>query len=247
MKLVPLRGIPLVREGDDIGELVVEALKRNRVSLQHGDVVVVAQTIVSKAEGRVVELKEIKPSTLAKRLARASGKDARVVEVILRESSEILRASHVLITRTTHGFICANAGIDRSNVGRGRVTLLPADPDSSARRIRRRIKELLGVDVAVIISDTQGRAFRVGCVGVAIGVAGMRPLLNLQGRKDLYNKRLESTVIASADALAAAAVLVMGEANESTPVVVIKEAPYERGVGEAKQLVRPREQDLFGQ
>ncbi len=243
--MIPLSGFPLVKKGDDIGELVVRTLRSQGLSLESGDVLVVAQSVVSKAEGAVVDLRKVRPSELALRLARKLGKDAREVEVVLREAEEIVRASHVLITRTRHGFVCANSGVDHSNVEEGRVTLLPRDPDRSAERIRRRIKERLGVEVAVIISDTQGRAFRTGSLGVAVGVAGMKPLLDLRGRRDLYGKKLRSTVVAQADALAAAAVSVMGEAAEGTPVVLIRGAVYERGKGSARELVRSRDKDLF--
>ncbi len=245
MEVIPLPGLPLVKRGDDVGELVVRALRSHGLSLQPGDVLVVAQSIVSKAEGAVVDLRKIRPSEVAKRLAPRLGKDAREVEVVLREAGEILRASHVLITRTEHGFVCANAGVDHSNVEKDRVTLLPRDPDGSAEKIRRTLREKLGVEVAVIISDTQGRAFRTGCLGVAIGVAGMRPLLDLRGRKDLYGKELRATVLAQADAIAAAAVSVMGEAGEGTPVVLVRGAVYEKGRGSARELVRSREKDLF--
>ncbi|MEM2865607.1 MAG: coenzyme F420-0:L-glutamate ligase [Candidatus Hadarchaeales archaeon] len=245
MEVIPLPGFPMVKKGDDIGELVVKALRSQGLSLQSGDVLVVAQSIVSKAEGAVVDLRRIRPSEAAKRLASRLEKDAREVEVILREAREILRSSHVLITRTEHGFVCANAGVDHSNVEKDHVTLLPRDPDGSAEKIRRRIREELGVEVAVIISDTQGRAFRTGCLGVAIGVAGMKPLLDLRGRRDLYGKELKVTVLAQADALAAAAVLMMGEAGEGTPVVLVRGAVYEKGKGRARELVRSREKDLF--
>ncbi|MEM0358942.1 MAG: coenzyme F420-0:L-glutamate ligase [Candidatus Hadarchaeales archaeon] len=245
MEVIPLPGFPLVKKGDDIGELIVKTLRSQGFSLQTGDVLVVAQSIVSKAEGAVVDLKKIRPSELAKKLSSRLGKDAREVEVVLREAKEIVRSSHVLITRTEHGFVCANAGVDHSNVEGGRVTLLPRDPDRSAERIRKKIKKELGVEVAVIISDTQGRAFRTGCLGVAIGVSGMKPLWDLRGRKDLYGKELEVTVVAQADAIAAAAVSMMGEAGEGTPVVLVRGAKYQRGKGSARELVRSREKDLF--
>jgi coenzyme F420-0:L-glutamate ligase/coenzyme F420-1:gamma-L-glutamate ligase len=245
MEVIPLRGFPLVRRGDEVGKLIVRTLRSQGLSLLPGDVLVVAQSIVSKAEGAVVDLRGVRPSELARRLSRRLEKDPREVEVVLREAREIVRSSHVLITRTEHGFVCANAGVDHSNVEGERVTLLPRDPDRSAEEIRRRIREELGVEVAVIISDTQGRAFRTGCLGVAIGVAGMKPLLDLRGRRDLYGKRLKVTVVAQADALAAAAVSVMGEAGEGTPVVLVRGAVYERGRGSARELVRSREKDLF--
>ena len=244
-QLIALKGLPKVKRGDDVGELIVRAAKEQGVSIEEGDVVVVAQCIVSKAEGKVFDLREVKPSKLAERIASRVGKDPSEVEVILQQSDEIVRLGHVIISRTKHGFICANAGVDHSNVDPGRVIILPDDPDASASRIRDSIKRKLGSEVAVIITDTQGRAFRLGCVGVAIGVAGMKPLLDLRGKRDLYGKELKVTITSPADALAAAAVAVMGEANEGTPVVVIKGATYGRGSGSAKELVMPPELDLF--
>jgi coenzyme F420-0:L-glutamate ligase/coenzyme F420-1:gamma-L-glutamate ligase len=156
-----------------------------------------------------------------------------------------VRLALVIMSRTKHGLVCANAGVDRSNVGAERVTILPEDPDASAGRIRENIKREFGVDVAVLITDTQGRAFRRGCVGAAIGISGMKPLLDLRGRQDLYGKTLRATVTSPADAIAAAAVHMMGEAGEGTPVVLVRGAVYERGGGSARELVRSAERDLF--
>ena len=245
MRLHALRGLPLIKPGDDLGELIVRAAREQGINLENGDVVVVAQSVVSKSEGRVVDLREIKPSQRALNLAKQLGKDPREVEVILREAKEIVRLKHVLIARTGHGFVCANAGVDRSNVDPEHVTLLPVDPDASAERIQNTIKRNTGAGVAVIVSDTQGRPFRRGTIGFAIGVAGIVPLQNLRGRRDLYGRELRVTIAAVADALAAAAVSVMGEAGEGTPVVVIRGAAYERGEGKARDLIRPPERDLF--
>jgi len=246
VQVIALEGFPLVKGGADIGELIVRAAKKQSLKLEGGDVVVVTQSIVSKAEGNVVDLDKVKPSEFAKRLAKQLGKDPREVEVVLQEAKDIVRLRHVLIARTHHGFVCASAGVDHSNVERGKVTLLPRDPDASARRIKEKIKQVCGADVALIISDTNGRAFRMGAVGVAIGMAGIKPLTRLRGRRDLYGKKLKSKVVAIADALAAAGVAVMGEAGEGTPVAVIKGATYEKGEGSAKELIMPREKDLFG-
>lgn len=245
MQLIALKGIPKVKKGDDLGELIARAAQEQNLQLEENDVVVVAQTIVSKAEGNVIDLREVKPSELARRIASRLDKDPREVEVILQQSSEIVRLRHVLIARTRHGFVCANAGVDHSNVDPEHVTILPDDPDASAARIREAIKRKLGVNVAVILSDTQGRAFRRGCVGVAVGVAGMNPLLDLRGKRDLYGKELKVTITSPADALAAAAVSVMGEADEGTPVIVVRGATYERVYGSAQDLVRSPERDLF--
>ncbi len=246
MQVIALEGFPIVKRGADIGELIARAADKQGIKLEDGDVVVVTQSIVSKAEGCVVDLDKVKPSEFAKRLAKQLDKDPREMEVILRESKEIVRLRHVLVARTHHGFVCASAGVDHSNVEHGKVTLLPRDPDASAGRIRRKIKQESGMDVAVIISDTHGRPFRTGAIGTAIGIAGIKPLICFRGRRDLYGKRLKSKVVAVADALAAAGVAVIGEANEGTPVAVIKGATYEKCKGSVKELIMPREKDLFG-
>ncbi|MFB0500828.1 MAG: coenzyme F420-0:L-glutamate ligase [Candidatus Hadarchaeaceae archaeon] len=245
MQLIALKGLPLVKKGDEVGKLIVDAAQKQGLRLENGDVIVVAQTIVSKAEGNVVDLRGVKPSKKAEQIAARLDKDPREVEVILQQSSEIVRLGHVIISRTKHGFVCANAGVDHSNVDPEHVAFLPDDPDASAARIRDFIKRELGTEVSVIISDTQGRTFRMGCVGVAIGVAGMNPLLDLRGKRDLHGKELLVTITSPADALAAAAVSVMGEASEGTPVVVVKGAIYERKNGNARELVMPPERDLF--
>jgi coenzyme F420-0:L-glutamate ligase/coenzyme F420-1:gamma-L-glutamate ligase len=245
LEVLVLEGLSLVKRGDDIGELIAIAAEKNGLHIKDGDVVVVAQSIVSKAEGNVVDLMTVKPGLTAKNLAEHLNKDPREVEVILGQSKEIVRRRHVIISRTKHGFVCANAGVDHSNVEAEHVTLLPDDSDASAQRIRNSIRRIAGSDVAVIVSDTQGRPFRLGAIGVAIGVAGMSPLLDLRGRRDLYGKELKVTITSSADALAAAAVSIMGEADEGTPVIIIKGATYERGNGNARELVMPPERDLF--
>lgn len=245
MRLIPLKGLPLIKRGDDLGEIIAQAAKEQGVDIEDGDVIAVAQCVVSKAEGNVIDLRKVKPSKLAERIASRLGKDPSEVEVILQQSDEILRLGHVIISRTKHGFVCANAGVDHSNVEPHHVTTLPVDPDASAARIRDAVKRRVGSDIAVIVTDTQGRAFRQGCVGIAIGVAGMDPTLDMRGRLDLYGKELKVTVTSPADALAAAAVLVMGESNEGTPVVVMKGATYKRGPGSARELLRNPELDLF--
>lgn len=245
VQLIALKGLPLVKKGDEMGKLIVGAAQKQGLRLEDGDVIVVAQTIISKAEGNVVDLRGVKPGKKAEQIAARLDKDSREVEVILQQSSEIVRLGHVIISRTKHGFVCANAGVDHTNVDPEHVTILPDDPDASAAGIRDFIKRKLGTEVSVIISDTQGRAFRMGCVGVAVGVAGMNPLLDLRGKRDLHDKELRVTITSPADALAAAAVSVMGEANEGTPVVVVKGAIYEREDGNARELVMPLERDLF--
>jgi coenzyme F420-0:L-glutamate ligase/coenzyme F420-1:gamma-L-glutamate ligase len=245
LEFIAIGGLPKIKPGDDLPRLIAELFRKQGIALRDGDVVAVAQTVVSKAEGRIVDLRKIKPSPSAKAIGKRLDKDPREVEVILQQSEEIVRLAHVIISRTKHGLVCANAGVDRSNVGAERVTILPEDPDASARRIKENIEREFGVDVAVLITDTQGRAFRRGCVGAAIGISGMKPLLDLRGRQDLYGKTLRATVTSPADAIAAAAVHMMGEAGEGTPVVLVRGAVYERGGGSARELVRSAERDLF--
>lgn len=245
MNLIALRGIPIVKRDDDIGQLILDA-SNGQARLEDGDVIVVAQSIVSKAEGSVVDLRKVEPSPLALEIGERMNRDPRKLEVILQQSQEIVRQAHVLITRTKHGFVCANAGVDGSNIDYDHATTLPDDSDASARRIREKIMQATGADVAVIVSDTHGRPWRRGAAGVAIGVTGMNPLMDLRSRYDLYGKKLTSTIVATADSLAAAATMTMGETNEGTPVVVIKGATYDRSDdGSARGLVRPLERDLF--
>ena len=245
MQIIALDGFPLVKRGDDVGQLILNAANGNG-ALEDGDIVVVAQSIVSKSEGNVYDLRKIEPSGLALEIGVKMGRDPRKIELILQQSTEIVRQRHRLITRTKHGFVCANAGVDASNVERDHATTLPDDPDASAERIREKIQQETGTDVAVIVSDTHGRPFRKGAAGVAIGVAGMNPLLDLRNSYDLYGRKLTSTIVAAADSFAAAACAVMGETNEGTPVIVIKGAKYDRTAnGGAKSLVRTPERDMF--
>jgi coenzyme F420-0:L-glutamate ligase/coenzyme F420-1:gamma-L-glutamate ligase len=247
IQIIGLSKIPIVTKGDNIADCIVKAAKAEGVQIQSRDVVVVAQKIVSKSEGRVVRLKSLKPSTLAENIAKRTGKDPHHVEAILRETSGIVRLKgpHIIV-QTRHGFVCANAGVDRSNVGDddGFAVMLPVDPDRSARRIRQRIGRLLGVDVAVIISDTFGRAWRIGQVNVAVGVDGLKPTLDYRGRGDMFGKELNVTQMAVADEFASAAELVMRK-SDGVPVAIIRGAKYSRGKGTARDLVRPEEEDLF--
>ncbi len=238
--------MPLVKPGDDLAKMIVEAARHNDVALESGDVIVVAQKVVSKAENRLVALADVKPSKFASQVAAVEGKDARHVELVLREARRVVRMrdGH-LIMETKHGFVCANAGVDLSNVSGGEVaSLLPEDPDRSAARIKEGLRCLAGVDVGVIVSDTFGRAWRMGQVDVAIGVAGIRPIRDHRGEKDMFGYVLKVTSIAVADELAAAAELVMGKA-EAVPVAIVKGCTLARGVGSARDLVRPIEEDLF--
>lgn len=247
ISIEPLLGIGLVEPGDDLARLLAPALSAMSHPLRDDDVLVVCQKIVSKAEGRIVDLATVTPSARAVEFAGSYGKDAALVELALHEATEILRMGNGhLITATGPGFICANSGIDRSNQNRdGDVTLLPLDADDSARRLRARLKETSGVDLAVVISDTFGRPWRLGQLDVAIGCAGLDVLDDHAGRSDWGGRRLEHTLIAVADQLAAAAGLVMGKAD-GIPAVLVRGFPYRRG-GEsgAASLVRPRSEDIF--
>jgi coenzyme F420-0:L-glutamate ligase/coenzyme F420-1:gamma-L-glutamate ligase len=245
LRIIGLIGMQEACEGDDIAAQIVEAAARGP-GIELGDIIVVTQKIVSKAEGRVVQLVDVKSSPEAERLAVETEKDPRLVELILRESKEIVRQrGPVLITETHHGFVCANAGIDASNVGTdGLVCLLPEDPDRSATAIRADIKQLTGIEIAVIISDTFGRAWREGHTNVAVGVAGMLPFVDYVGQTDPFGYELRVSMLAVADELAGAAELVMGKLD-AVPVAIVRGYTYPRGDGTARQLVRPKENDLF--
>jgi len=246
LSVVGLSGIPEVTEGDDLARLIIEAAERAGTSLVTGDVLVVAQKVVSKAEGRVVSLADVTPSGLAREFAQAWGKDPRQVEVVLRESRRIVRMDRgVIIGETAHGFICANAGVDASNVpGGDRVSLLPVDPDASAGRLRKALEEQCGAQVGMIVSDTFGRPWREGLTNVAIGVAGLSPLASYVGQQDPHGHTLRVTELAVADELAAAAGLLMGKL-ERIPVVLIRGYGFQSAEGRAGSLVRSPERDLF--
>lgn len=245
LEVVGVEGLPEVRPGDDLAVLIVDAAARQGTPLQADDVLVITQKIVSKAEGRTVALAEVSPSPEAERLAAQIGKDPRLTEVILRESVRIVRwREGVIITETRHGFVCANAGIDASNVGEGYVALLPEDPDRSAARIREGILRRTGLPVAVVISDTFGRPWREGHTNVAVGVAGMRPFVDYVGQTDPHGYELRVSTLAVADELAAAGELVMGKLSR-VPVALVRGYDYPKGEGTAREMVRPPEQDLF--
>ncbi len=250
--LTPLSGIPLIRHGDNLADLIVKVLQENRLILENNDIFVLAQKIVSKAEGRAVNLATITPSQRAIDLARETEKDARVVELVLQESREVLRTRPgTIIVEHRLGFVCANAGVDHSNVaGEGDraeewVLLLPTDPDHSAEIIRREIELKTEKQIGILIIDSHGRAWRNGTVGVAIGIAGLPGLQDLRGKPDLFGFTLRITQVGAADELAAAASLVMGQAAEGTPVVHVRGFPYPLRKGSLKELLRPKEQDLF--
>lgn len=250
IRIIPITGIGEIPPGTDLGILIYEAIKAQQLTLQQGDVLVVTQKIVSKTEGRVVKLAEIEPSEFAHIAAKTSRKDAHYIEMVLRESRRVVRMDNgVLLTETHHGFICANAGIDESNVnGEGEVTLLPVDSDRSASELRVRLQELSGegtnFDIAVIISDTWGRPWRDGQVNMAIGVAGLEPLVDYRGQYDPYGYELHASVIAVADELASAAELVMGKV-ERVPVALIRGYAYTPGTRTAQALLRDPATDMF--
>jgi coenzyme F420-0:L-glutamate ligase/coenzyme F420-1:gamma-L-glutamate ligase len=250
--LTALPGIPLVRPGDDLAALILEGLKRSDLSLQDGDLMVVAQKVVSKSEGRLINLAEIEPSQAAIRLARETNKDPRLVEVILKDTNQVLRKREgLIVVEHRLGFVCANAGVDHSNVeGKGDnrgewVSMLPEDPDASARKLRQRLQDETGANIGVLVIDSHGRAWRMGTVGVAIGVAGLPSLLDLRGRPDLFGYILQITQVGLADELAAAASILMGQANEGLPVVHIRGLPYDLGEGSLDEIIRPKELDMF--
>ncbi len=241
-------GFPDIHPGMDLPSLIVQTLRANALTAQEGDVLVVAQKVVSKAEGNLVRLSEVRPSEQAYRLAAEAQKDARLVQVILDESRAISRVRPgLIIAEHRLGFICANAGVDHSNVGLGEewVCLLPKNPDASAAHIRHEIQDAFGAQIAVIVNDTHGRPFREGAVGVAIGVDGLEPLFSYAGQEDLYGYVLRVSVEAVADELAATASLLQGQAAEGTPLVLIRGGRFERGQGGASRLLRDPELDMF--
>ena len=245
LHLFAVPGLPEITAGDDLSALIAAALSRSGRRVEDGDVFVIAQKVVSKAEGAVVRLADVATSPAAEEWAAANNKDPQVIEVILRESRRIVRMERgILIAETRHGFVCANAGVDASNVAPGFVTVLPKDPDASAERLRTALTTACGCRVAVIVSDTFGRAWREGVVNVALGVAGLQPLIDYRGSVDTYGRPLTSTVIALADELAAAAEIVSRKAA-ATPVAIVRGAAEWAGEGHGRALVREASRDLF--
>jgi len=248
IQVLPVKGLPMIKKGDNLAQLICRAAENQGTPLQNGDVIVVTHVFVSKAEGQVYNLDEIVPSEFAKAIAKRLDKDPALVEVILQESRAIRRMGRGrLIAETKHGFVCANAGVDQSNVSGGRiVAALPRNPDRSARNIRKGIKKLTGKDVAVIISDTHGRPFRMGEINIAIGVAGISPIRDRRGETDLFGYVMRVKQTAIADELASAAELIIGQTNEGIPVAIVRGYPYPRSEkASAKMLIRTRRKDLF--
>ena len=257
INIIGLQGIPLIKLGDNIASIILETIKDNNLSLEDGDILVIAQTIISKSEGLIKNLNEIKPNEEAIEIYEKSTPKAKnagiplktpeLIQAILDESKEIIKVEHVIITETKHGFICANAGIDKSNVdGDDKITLLPRNPDMEAEKIRKLLKKSTGKNTAIIISDSFGRAFRVGTTGVALGVSGISPILDKRGSKDLFGYELQSTIIGQVDNLASAAQLVMGEADEGLPVILIRGYDFEHVEKTSiTPILREKEIDLF--
>ena len=248
IRVIAIEKLPIIKQGDNLAELLCDAAKKQGTPIQDSDILVVTHVAVSKAEGNIVNLDKVSPSERAKELAQKLEKDPALVEVILQESREIVRVGNGnLIAETKHGLVCANAGVDRSNVqGDRNVALLPKDPDASAENIRQEIRKLTDCDVTVIISDTHGRPLREGEINVAIGVAGIKPIRDRRGEKDLFGYVLKVKQTAIADELASAAELVIGQANEGVPVAIIRGYNYQKAENaKAIELVRPKEKDLF--
>lgn len=252
LTLTPLQYIPLVKPADDLARMILDSLAVQRMSLQDGDILVLAQKIVSKAEGRMKNLALVKPGADALHYAEITGKDPRLLELILSESKEVVRTrENLIVVEHKLGFICANAGIDHSNVEASWgepedwVLLLPENPDQSAEKIRRAIEAECGCRIGVQIIDSHGRAWRMGTVGVTIGLSGIPGLVDLRGEPDLFDYHLRVTTVGAADELAAAASLVMGQAAEGTPVVHVRGFPYPLREGSLQELIRPKDLDLF--
>lgn len=246
-----LDGFPIVEAGDDVNAIILEQLRANGILLEDGDVLVVAHKIISKAEGRLVNLSTVVPSDEANRLAEITGKDPRYLEVVLQDSNEVLRTRRgVIVTEQIQGWVAANAAVDRSNVptadGDEWLALLPKDADASACRLRAYLDEHTGTDVAIIINDTHGRPFRLGAIGVAIGVAGLMPLQDLRGSHDLFGYEMQTTEIATADEIASAASLLQGQTDQGRPVVHMRGVPFmQDSDATATALIRPRDIDMF--
>jgi coenzyme F420-0:L-glutamate ligase/coenzyme F420-1:gamma-L-glutamate ligase len=248
IQIIPIHGIPLIKKGDNIAQLLCNCAEKQGTPIQNGDVIVITHVMVSKTEGNIVNLDTVAPSEFAKTIAKQMDKDPAMVEVVLREAKSIVRmGNNSIITETKHGFFCANSGVDRSNVsGERNVALLPENPDLSAARVREQIKALIGMDVAVIVSDTHGRPLRDGEINVAVGVAGFKPIRDRRGEKDLYGYTLRVKRTAIADELASAAELVIGQANEAIPAAIIRGYAYPKSEdAKATELIRPKEREFF--
>jgi len=247
IEIIPLLIRDDIKKGDDIADLIIKSIKDKNESLQENDVVIITHKIISKAEGRTTDLRNIVPSEVSKKISSNTGKDPRLVELIISQSNEIVKIERdIIITETKHGFVCANAGIDTSNVGKlsDHVLLLPDDPDESARNIRNDINAKTGVNVGIIISDTFGRPFRKGQVNIAIGVAGIDPIKSYIGKRDMYGKILKVTEIAIADEITSAAELVMGKSSR-VPVSIVRGYNFSFNDSSISKVTRSKKEDLF--
>jgi coenzyme F420-0:L-glutamate ligase/coenzyme F420-1:gamma-L-glutamate ligase len=250
IQIIGLKNVPIIKENDNLVEIILKSLEQMELSLENNDILLFAQAIISRIEGRLTDLKTITPTEEAVKIAKSIDRDPRLITLVLEESKKVLRTAIIdglgkIIVETNLGFICADAGIDSSNSPNKLVTLLPLDPDKSAAEIRAQILQKTGKDVAIIITDTHGRTFRNGAINVAIGVAGINEILDYRGKVDLFGYKLQKTQIAIADELASAAELIMGEADEGMPIILIRGYHYNEKDGSAKRLIRPANQDLF--
>ncbi|MGB9959045.1 MAG: coenzyme F420-0:L-glutamate ligase [Candidatus Bathyarchaeales archaeon] len=248
IQIIGIEGLPIIKTGDNLAELICKAAEEQGTPIQENDVIVITHVVVSRAEGCIVNLDEVVPSPFAKSFAELYDKDPAMVEVVLREAKGIRRMTYgKIITETKHGFVCANSGVDKSNVpGENYVALLPHDPDASAEKVRKEIRRLTGCDVAVIISDTHGRPLREGEINVAIGVSGLKPIRDRRGERDLFGYTLRVKQTAVADELASAAELVIGQADEGVPAAIIRGYKFIKSeTAKATELIRPKEKELF--
>ncbi len=245
IEIIPLQGIPLVSERDDISSLILRSCQQNRLALEDGDILVIAHTLISKAEGRVVDGSKVSISNEAQKIANENDFEPIQVEIALRESRLVLRSKRVLITQLEDGHICNFSGVDRSNAPLGHFVLLPLDADQSAANIRDILKISTGKDVAVIISDTEGRPWRKGAINLAVGCAGINAFKYNEGKQDLYGRTLQHSLVCQIDQVASAAEMVMGQANEGLPVIIVRGYEYERGEENAKKVHRSTDENLF--
>lgn len=247
LEIFSLKYFPIIKRNDNIAQEILTSLRKNNLEIKNGDIIIIAQSIISRAEDRLIKLGEVNPSDFAMEIAKQSNKDPRHVEMILKEAKNICKNRNgVLVTETKHGFVCANSGIDKSNVpGENTISLLPVDPDNSAKKIQEYIKKQAKKNVAVIISDTHNRPFRLGAINIAIGCSGINPLKSYLKETDLFGYSLKSSIVSIADQLCSAAGLMMGEAKEGTPVIIIRGYKFSEKDISAKTLIRPAERDYF--
>jgi coenzyme F420-0:L-glutamate ligase/coenzyme F420-1:gamma-L-glutamate ligase len=246
VQLIPIQGFPIVQNGNEISSLIQIAIEKNQITLVKGDIIVVTHSIISIAEGSLYQLEEVEVSEKAKSLAEGSGHAPEIVEAALSEASEILREGPVLITKTRQGVITDYSGVDESNAPLGNLIALPENPDKSAKKIHDELSESNGFNVPVIITDTQGRPWRKGAVNLAIGIAGMSPFTSNAGKEDIFGHKLRGSVVCLADQIAAAAELVMGQADEGIPVVIVRGINFTEAAGTASQIIRSRSESLYG-